>query len=196
MVALANYIPHMQKERERIARLGVGRVVSSSGDDTSTISMDEEEESWFSDIPSMGQRMDTNCEADMESEGTEGSKGDVSGQKSPEEGGETIPCLDQHWCSRSQESIMEESEGLAFDDPYSCSDTTVMGADSPSVPPFSPHDESVESPPTRSRGSAPHSLGSPMEAGGMLLLMPTVAMPASGADTVEVHVPQSELDNL
>ena len=127
MVALANYIPHMQKERERIARLGVGRVVSSSGDDTSTTSMDEEEELWFSDIPSMGQRMDTDCEADMESEGTEGSKGDVSGQKSPEEGDETIPCLDQHWCSQNWESIMEESEGLAFDGPYSCSDTTVMG---------------------------------------------------------------------
>ena len=91
---------------------------------------------------------------------------------------------------------MEESVGLAFDDPHSGSDTTITGVDSPSAPTFSPCDKSGDSLPTRSRGSAPHSLGSPMEAGGMLLLLPMVAMLASGADTVEVHVPQSELDNL
>ena len=91
---------------------------------------------------------------------------------------------------------MEESEGLAFDDPCSGSDTTVIRADSLSTPSFSPCDESGESSPTRSRGSASCSLGLPMEAGGMPLLMAAVAMLASGANTVEVHVPQSELDNL
>ena len=91
---------------------------------------------------------------------------------------------------------MEESEGLTFDDPHSSSDTTITGVDSHLVPPSSPCDESGDSPPTRSRGSAPHTQESPMEAGGMPLLMATVAMPASGADAVEVHVSQSELDNL
>ena len=91
---------------------------------------------------------------------------------------------------------MEESEGLAFDDPRSGSDTTVTRADSPLASLFSPCDESRDSPPTRTRGSAPRSLGSPMEAGGMPLLMAVVAMPASGVDTVEVHISQSELDNL
>ena len=82
--ALANYVPHMQKEGERIASLRVGRVVSSLGDDTLITSLGEEEESRFSDTPSMGQSMDTDCEADM----------DVSGRKSPEQGGETSPHLD------------------------------------------------------------------------------------------------------
>ena len=91
---------------------------------------------------------------------------------------------------------MEGSEALAFGDPRSGSDTSITGVDSPSAPLFSPHDESGYSLPTRSRGSAPCSLGSPMEAGGMLLLVPVVTTPASGADTVEVHVPQSKLDNL
>ena len=94
MAALANYVPHVQKEGERIARLKVGRMVSSLDDDASTTPMDEEEESWFSDAPSTGQRMDMDCEADVESEGPKGSKGDVSGRKSPEEGGKTSPCLD------------------------------------------------------------------------------------------------------
>ena len=89
---------------------------------------------------------------------------------------------------------MEESVRLAYDNPYSSSDTTIMGVDSPSVPPLSSCDESGGSPPTRSGSSTPHSPGSPMEE--MPLLVPTVAMLASGADTVEVHVPQSELDNL
>ena len=79
---------------------------------------------------------------------------------------------------------MEELEGLAYDDPHSSSDVTVMGADSPSGPQLSSHDGSADSLPNSSRGLAPHSLGSPME-----------QMP-SGMDTVEVHVPQVELDNL
>ena len=124
--------------------------------------------------------------------GPKGVTGDVTRWKSPEEGGEASPHIDQCWHSQNWESIIKE--GLAFDDPCSGSDTTVTGANSPSVSPFSPHDELGDSPPTRSRGSAPHSQGSPMEAGGMLLLMAMVAMLASGVDAVEVHVSQSELD--
>ena len=47
-----------------------------------------------------------------------------------------------------------------------------------------------------SRGSAPRSQESAMEAKGMPLLTATVTTPASSADAVEVHVSQSELDNL
>ena len=157
--------------------------------------MEEEEELQFSDAPSMGPQMDTDHEVGMESEGTKGSK-DVSRWKSPEDGGEDSLRIDQCWHSRDWESIMEESEGLAFDDTHSGSDTTVTGADSPLAPLFSLHDESGDSPPTRVRGSAPCSLGSPMEAGRMPPLMATVAMPVSGVDAVEVHVSQSKLDNL
>ena len=89
---------------------------------------------------------------------------------------------------------MEESEGLAYDDPHSSSNATVTGADSPPGPQLSSHDESVNSPPNTLRGSAPHSLGSPMEQ--MMPLVPAVAMLASGMDTVEVHIPQVELDDL
>ena len=196
VVALANYILHMQKEGKRIARLRVSRMVSSPGDDTSTTSMEEEEELQFSDAPSTSPWMDMDHEADEESEGAKGSEGDVTRWKSPEEGGEASPRIDQCQHSQNWESIIEESEGLAFDEPRSGSDTTVTEANSPSAPLFSSHDESGDSPPTRSRGSAPHSQGSPMQAGEMLLLMAMVATLASGVDAEEVHVSQSELDNL
>ena len=87
---------------------------------------------------------------------------------------------------------MEELEELAYDDP--CSSSDVMEVDSLSVPPLYSHEESRNSPPTTARGPAPHAQGSTMQE--MLPLVPTVTMLASGADTVEVHVPQSELDNL
>ena len=85
--------------------------------------------------------MDTDHETDEESEGAEGSGGDVSRWKSNEEGVEASPCIDQ--CRRAQnwESVMEESEGLAFDDPRSGSDTTVTGVDSLPVSLSSPHDK-------------------------------------------------------
>ena len=154
----------------------------------------EGEELWFSDTPSMGLQMDTDREVGEESKEPIGSKEGVSGQMSPGEGAEANLCTDQCWHSQNWESIMEESEGLAYNDPHSSSDATVMGADSPSVPPVSSCDESGNSSPTTSRGSAPHPPGLPMEQ--MPLLVPAVTMPASGADTVEVHIPQSELDNL
>ena len=72
-VALANYVPHMQKEERRTARLRASRVVSSPDDDTSTTSMEEEEESQSSDTPSTSPQTDTDHEADEESEWTKGS---------------------------------------------------------------------------------------------------------------------------
>ena len=89
---------------------------------------------------------------------------------------------------------MEESEGLAYNDPHSGSDATIMGADSLPGPQLSLCDGSADPPPNTSRGLIPHSPGSPMEQ--MPLLVPAVTMPASGMDTVEVHVPQAELDDL
>ena len=73
VVALANYVPCALKETERIARLRVGRVVSCPSNDSSMMSMDGEEESWFSDTPSMGPHMDTDCEVGKKSE--EGGRG-------------------------------------------------------------------------------------------------------------------------
>ena len=192
-VALANYVPCAQEEAKRIARLRAGRVVSCPGDNLSMMSM-EGEELQFSDAPSTGPHMDTDQEASEESEEPVMSKDRVNGWMSPGEEAEANPCTNHHWHSQNWESIMEESEELAYDDPHSCSDTTVTGADSPSVPPLSLCEETGNSLPTTVRGPAPHKQGLPMEQ--MLLLVPTVTMPASSVDTVEVHIPQSELDNL
>ena len=185
----------MQKEGRRIARLRVRRVVSSPDDDMSTTSMEKEEESQFSS-PSMSQQMDTYCEADEGSEGAERSKGDVSRQESAEEGVKASPHIDQCRRARNWESVMEELEGLAFDDPHSGSDTTVTGVDSPLTPLSSPCDKSGDSPSTMSRGSAPHSQESPMQEGKMPPLTATVTTPASSVDAVEVHVSKSKLENL
>ena len=68
---------------------------------------------------------------------------------------------------------MEESKGLAYDDPHSSSDATIMGVDSPPGPQLSSCDESAISPPNTSRGLAPHSPGSPMEQ--MPLMESTIA---------------------
>ena len=193
VVALASYILRAQEEAERITRLGVGRVMSCLGDDSSMMSM-EGEELQFSDAPSTGPHMDTDHEAGEESEEPVGSEEEANGQISPGEGAEANLCTNCCQCSQNWESIMEELEGLAYDDPHSSSDATITGADSLSVPPLSSHEESGNSPPTTVRGSAPCAPGLPMEQ--MPPLVPAVAMPASGADTVEVHMPQSELDNL
>ena len=160
------------------------------GNDSSMTSM-EGEELRFSDAPSMSPPMDMDCEVGKESEEPVGSEEGVDGQMSPGEGAKANLCTDGHRCSRNWESIMEESEGLAYDDPLSSSNATITGVDSPPVPPLSSHDESGNSPPTTWRVSAPHSPGLPMEQ--MLPLVPAVAMLASGTDTVEVHILQSNL---
>ena len=166
--------------------------------------MEEEEESQFSDALSMSQQMDTDFETNEESEGVEESEGDVSGQKSAEEGVEASRHIDQHWCAHNWESLMEESEGLAFDEPCSGSDTTVTWVDSPLAPSSSPHDKSGGSQSfkssgfllTMSRGSTPHSQESPIKAGEVPLLTAAATMPASSVDAVGVQVSQSELDDL
>ena len=146
----------------------------------------EGEESRFSDAPSTGLHMDMDREASEESEEPIVSEDGANGQTKPGEEAKANLHTDRHWCSWNWESIVEESEELAYDDPHSSSDATIMGADSLSVPPLSSREESGNSLPTTVRGPAPHAQGSPMEQ--MSPLVPAVTTPASGVDTVEVHV--------
>ena len=92
-VTLANYMPCTPKEGKRIARLEVGRVVSCLGNDSST-SIEGGEESRFSDAPSMGPHIHTDCEVSEESKEPVGSEGEVSGWMSPGEGAEASPHTD------------------------------------------------------------------------------------------------------
>ena len=154
----------------------------------------EGDELRVSDAPSMNPPTDTDCEVGEESKEPIGSKEGVDRQTSPGDEAERNACTNRHQCSQNWEAIMEESEGLAYDDPHSSSDATIMGADSPPRPQLSSCDESANSLPNTLRGLAPHSVELPMEQ--MLPLVPKVTMPASGMDTVEVHVPQAELDGL
>ena len=77
---------------------------------------------------------------------------------------------------------MEEAEGLAYDDPWSDSDATVMGADGSQGSELSLCDEPTDSPPNTLRSLALHMPGSPME--HMPLLEATVA----SRDIVKVHI--------
>ena len=54
---------------------------------------------------------------------------------------------------------MEESEGLAYDDPCSSSDATVMGVDSPPGPALSLCNESANSSPNTLGGFGPSLAG-------------------------------------
>ena len=83
----------------------------------------------------------------------------------------------KEWHSRDWEAVIEGSEGLAYDDPWSDSDTKVMGADCPLGP--------VSSPLTQSPAT-PHMPGSPMDR----------LLPMEAAIAVEVHMTESELDDL
>ena len=83
---------------------------------------------------------------------------------------------------------MEESEGLAYDDPHSDSNATITGTDSPQGPQLSSSDEPADSPPDTLRGSPPCLPGSPMEH------MPPLVSAAT--DMVEVHAPEAELETL
>ena len=116
-VALANYVPHAPAEAAQIARLGAGRIVSCPGDDSPTSA--EEEEVWHSDT----QR--TNLPTDMDWEAEDESEDGAGGQTSP--GGEAE--RDRWWQPWNWEAVMEEAEGLAYDDPQSDSDATVTGVD-------------------------------------------------------------------
>ena len=85
---------------------------------------------------------------------------------------------------------MEEAKGLAYDDPRSDSDATIIGVDGSQGPELSSCDEPTDSLPNTLRSLAPHSWGSPM--GHIPPLVPTV----TGVDMVEVHVTEEELDDL
>ena len=176
-MALANHVPHTPAEAARITRLGAGRVVSCLGNDSSTSA--EEEEVQHSDSQSTNPPMDTGWEAGDESENRAG------GQTSPRGEAETGQRHPQNW-----ETVMEEAEGLAYDDPRSDSDATITGADSLQGPELSSCDEPTDSLPNTLRSLAPHSLGLPME--HMPLLVPAVV----SVDSVEVHVVEEELTDL
>ena len=177
-VALPNYVPRTPAEAAQIARLGAGRIVSCPSDDSSTSA--EEEGAWHSDTPSTNLPTDIDCEAGDESEDRAG------GQTRPGDEAET----DQWRCPHDWEAVMEEAEGLTYDDPRSDSDATITGVDGSQGPELSSHDKPADSPPNTPRSLAPHLLGSPME--HMLPLVPTVA----SVDMVEVHVTEEELDKL
>ena len=85
---------------------------------------------------------------------------------------------------------MEEAKVLAYDDPQSDSDATVMGVDGLQGPKLSLCDKPTDSLPNTLRSLASHSPGSPME--HMPPLVPTV----TGVDSVKVHVTEEELADL
>ena len=177
-MALANYVLHALVEVAQITRLGAGRIVSSPGDNSSTSA--EEEEVWHSDAPS------TNPPTDMDQEVGDESEDGAGGQTNPGDEAES----DQQWPPQNWEAMMEESKGLAYNDPWSDFNATVMGADGSQGPELCSCDKPADSPPNIPRSLAPHSLGLPME--HMLLLVPTV----TGVDTAKIHVTEEELDDL
>ena len=85
---------------------------------------------------------------------------------------------------------MEEAKGLAYDDPRSDSNATIMGADGLQGPELSLHDKPTDSPPNTPRSLAPRSPGLPMEH------MPLLVSTDTGVDTVEGYVAEEELDDL
>ena len=176
-VALMNYVPHAPAEAARIARLGAGRIVSCPGDDSSTST--EEEEVLHSDTQSTNPPTDTDPETGDESEDRAG------GQTNPRDAAER----DQQWHPQNWEAIMEEAEGLAYDDPQSDSSATVMGADGLQGPGLSLCYEAADSLPNTPRSLAPCMLGSPMEH------MPLLEATVTDRCAVKVHVDE-ELNNL
>ena len=176
-MVLANYVPCASAEVTWIPRLRAGRVISCPGNDSST--SEEGEELWHLDAPSM----------DKEEVGNEGEEG-LDGQTSPGDETETDMYTDRCRCPQNWEAIMEEFEGLAYDDPHSDSDTTVMEADGPEGLQLSSCDEPADSLPNTPRRLASHTLGLPIE--HMLPLVPAV----TGVNTVKVHVTEVEIDDL
>ena len=150
-VALANYVPCVPAEVARIARLRASRIVSCPSDDSSTSA--EEEEAWHSDIQSTNPPTNTDPKAGDESEDRAG------GQTDPEDAVER----NRRQCPWNWEAIMEEAEGLAYDDPRSDSDAMVMGTDGLQGPELSLHDEATDSPPHTPRSLALHMPGLPID---------------------------------
>ena len=116
-VALANYVLCAPVEVAQITRLWAGRIVSCPSDNSSTLTEGEEVQN--SDTQSTNPPTDTDPEVGNESEDG------VGGQTNP---GDAVE-RDRWWCLWNWEAIMEEAEGLAYDDPQSDSNATVTGAD-------------------------------------------------------------------
>ena len=112
----------------------------------------EGEESWHSDPPSTNLPTDTDHEVGGESEEPIRSEEGADGQKSPGEEVETNTHTNGCWYSQNCEAVMEELEGLAYNNPHSSSDATIMGVDSPPGLQLSSCDESTDSPPNTLRG--------------------------------------------
>ena len=159
-IALANYVLCIPDEAARIVRLGACRLVSWPDD--SSMMEEEEEEARDPEPPTT----DTELEWGEKSE-------DRARQTDPKEEGE--PNRWQH--SQDWEAVMEGSEGLTYDDPWSDSDATVMGVDCPWGPASSPHMQSH---------ATLHMPGSPMNR------LP----PMEVAIAMEVHINESELEDL
>ena len=154
-VALANSVQCISNEAARITRLGSRQLVSWPKDS----SMSEEGEDVQDPEPPT---------TDTEEWGDECEDG--ARQADLKEGVEP----DRRRCSRDWESVMEGSQGLAYDDPWSDSDAMMMGAECLWG--------TVSSPPTQGPAT-PRMPGSPMD---QLPLM----------EAVEVHVNEAELEDL
>ena len=165
-------------EAAQIARLRASRIISCSGNNSSTSA--EEEEAWHSDAQSTNPSMDTDPKPGDKSEDGTGGQTDL---EDAVEG-------NQWRHPRNREAIMEEAEGLAYDDPRSDSDAMVTGAGGSQGPALSLHDEATNSPPHTPRSAVLHMPGLTMD--HMLPLEVAV----TGKDTVKVHVDEAELDNL
>ena len=165
-------------EVAQITRLGAGRIVSCSGDDSSTST--EEEEVQHSDTQSTNSPTDTDPEVGDESENG------VGGQTNPGDAAER----DHRWHPQNWEAAMEEAKGLAYDDPRSDLYATVTGADGLQGPELSLCGEADNSPPNTPRSSIPCTPGSPMQH------MPLLEATVTGGDVVEVHIDEEELNNL
>ena len=85
---------------------------------------------------------------------------------------------------------MEGLEGLAYDNPWSDSDATVMGVDSLQGTALSLCGQATDPPPHTPRHVALSMLGSPMGH------MPPLEVAIAHGDAMEVHVDKAELDNL
>ena len=140
----------------------------------------EEEEAWHSDTQSTNPPIDTDPEAGDESENGVGGHTDL----------EDAAERNRWWWSWNWEAIMEEAEGLAYNDPWSDSNATVTGVDGSQGPGLSLCDEATSSPPNTLRSSAPCTPGSPM------VHMPLLETTVASGDAVMVHINEEELDNL
>ena len=154
-VALANYVPHIPNEAARIVGLGAHQLVSWPEDSSMSEEGEEVEDP----------KLPTTDTEEWWNESEDGAR-----QTDLKKGVE----LDRQWHSQDWESVMEGSQGLAYDDPQSDSDATMTGAECPWG--------TASSPPTWGPVIACMP-GSPMDR-----LPPMEAM--------EVHMNEAELEDL